>query len=96
MTSSPELPLNHQSLFEVLQAASSTNQVHLQLATAQLKEWETTPGYWSLLQDAFLDTSLPKDVRWMSVITLKYGVERFWRKTATKYDVFMIRQRKRL
>lgn len=79
------VPLNPENLLQVLQAAISSDPGMVQLATKQLRGWEMTPGYWSLLQDAYLDMSLQRDVRWISIITLKYGVDRFWRKTAQKY-----------
>ncbi|KAJ6264602.1 hypothetical protein Dda_0751 [Drechslerella dactyloides] len=74
--------LTPEHLLQVLQAAVSNDRNIVQLASKQLQAWESTPGYWSLLQDAYLDFSLQREVRWMSIITLKYGVERFWRKTA--------------
>ncbi|KAK6340144.1 hypothetical protein TWF730_001914 [Orbilia blumenaviensis] len=80
---SQSIPLTPNALLEVLRAASSSDQSILQLASKQLHAWETIPGYWSLLQDAFLDQNLERNVRWLSIITLKYGVDRFWRKTAT-------------
>ncbi|KAK6522888.1 hypothetical protein TWF281_002316 [Arthrobotrys megalospora] len=79
----PSIPLTPENLLQVLQAAASNDHAILQLASKQLQSWETTTGYWSLLQDAYLDQSLERNVRWMSIITLKYGVDRFWRKTAT-------------
>ncbi|EPS41833.1 hypothetical protein H072_4200 [Dactylellina haptotyla CBS 200.50] len=77
------VPLTPENLLQVLHAAVSNDQSIVQLASKQLQAWESVTGYWSLLQDAFLDQSLERNVRWMSVITLKYGVERYWRKTAT-------------
>lgn len=44
------VPLTPQFLFEALQAASSQSQELVKHASAQLKDWETRPGYWSLLQ----------------------------------------------
>ncbi|RPB03146.1 ARM repeat-containing protein [Choiromyces venosus 120613-1] len=76
------VPLTPQFLFEALQAASSHSQELVKHASAQLKDWETRPGYWSLLQDAFLDRSLPVELRWLAIITLKQGVDKYWRKTA--------------
>lgn len=35
-------------------------------------------------QDAFLDRSLPVELRWIAIITLKQGVDKYWRKTAVK------------
>ncbi|KAK6338748.1 hypothetical protein TWF696_009558 [Orbilia brochopaga] len=77
------VPLTPEHLLQALQAAISNDRNIVQLASRQLQAWESTAGYWSLLQDAYLDFSLQREVRWMSIITLKYGVERFWRKTAT-------------
>ncbi|KAF3913774.1 Importin-11 [Orbilia brochopaga] len=77
------VPLTPEHLLQALQAAVSNDRNIVQLASKQLQVWETIPGYWSLLQDAYLDRTLQREVRWMSIITLKYGVERFWRKTAT-------------
>ncbi|KAG0644506.1 armadillo-type protein [Tuber brumale] len=76
------VPLTPQFLFEALQAASSQSQELVKHASAQLKDWETRPGYWSLLQDAFFDRSLPVEIRWLAIITLKQGVDKYWRKTA--------------
>ncbi|KAI5844872.1 armadillo-type protein [Tricharina praecox] len=76
------IPLNHQYLLEALHAASSQSQELVQQASAQLKEWEKQAGYWTLLQDAFLDRSLPVELRWIAIITLKQGVDKYWRKTS--------------
>lgn len=37
------------------------------------------------LQDIFVDYSLPNEVRYLSIIQLKNGVDKYWRKTAPKY-----------
>jgi hypothetical protein len=34
----------------------------------------------------FLDQSLPLEVRYLAIIQLKNGIDKYWRKTATKYD----------
>jgi len=36
-------------------------------------------------QSVFLDRSLPLEVRYLAVIQLKNGIDKYWRKTATKY-----------
>ncbi|RPB07983.1 ARM repeat-containing protein [Morchella conica CCBAS932] len=77
------VPLTSENLFEVLQAATSQSQELVQNASSQLKSWELVPGYWGMLQDMFLNRSLPVVIRWMSVITLKQGVDKYWRKAAT-------------
>ena len=33
----------------------------------------------------YLDKSLPLEVRYLAVIQLKNGIDKYWRKTATKY-----------
>lgn len=48
----------------------------------QLKLWEQVPGFFALLQDAYLDQSLPIQVRWIAVIYFKNESERHWRKSA--------------
>jgi hypothetical protein len=35
-------------------------------------------------QDAFLDRSLPVELRWIAIITLKQGVDKYWRKASPK------------
>jgi hypothetical protein len=37
-------------------------------------------------QSVFLDKSLPLEVRYLAIIQLKNGIDKYWRKTATKYD----------
>jgi hypothetical protein len=38
----------------------------------------------SLVQDVFLDHSVPPEVRYLAIIQLKNGIDKYWRKTATK------------
>jgi hypothetical protein len=35
-------------------------------------------------QSVFLDKSLPLEVRYLAIIQLKNGIDKYWRKTATK------------
>jgi len=39
--------------------------------------------YTDTLQDAFIQTSLPVELRFLSLIQLKNGIDRYWRKSAT-------------
>lgn len=50
-----------------------------QHAEAQLKAWETAPGYHFSLQSIYLNTENPLRVRWMAILCFKNGVDRFWR-----------------
>ncbi|KAI9747746.1 MAG: hypothetical protein M1815_003928 [Lichina confinis] len=77
-------PLSLQTLFSTLAAAASSDQQQVQSATQQLDNWETEPRYHHLLQDLFIDQSLPLDIRYLAVIQLKNGIDKYWRKTATR------------
>jgi hypothetical protein len=37
-------------------------------------------------QSVFLDKALPFEVRYLAILQLKNGIDKYWRKTATKYD----------
>lgn len=79
-----EAPLNEGNLIRALGAASSSNIQQIKSGTSQLQSWETSSGYFSLLQDAFIQTSLPLELRFLSLIQLKNGIDKYWRKSATK------------
>lgn len=78
-------PLTQPTLYHVLHAASSADPTQVQSGTKQLQAWERAPGFYPLLQTVFIDTSLPLPVRYLAVIQLKNGIDKYWRKTATKY-----------
>ena len=52
-------------------------------AEAQLKEWESQPGFYSVLLAVVADHGLDLNVRWLATLCVKNGVDRYWRKTAT-------------
>ena len=58
---------------------------------------EAVKGYYSGLQTVYLDVSLPFRVRYLAIITLKNGVDKYWRnsaqKTLTKEEKDLIRSR---
>ena len=76
-------PLTDQTLFHVLQSASSNDRQQIKSGALQLQNWEKTPGFYSSLQSLLLNKSLPFEVRYLSVIQLKNGIDKYWRKTAT-------------
>ena len=76
-------PLTDQTLFHVLQSASSSDRQQIKSGAQQLQNWEKFPGFYSSLQSLLLDKSLPFEVRYLSVIQLKNGIDKYWRKTAT-------------
>ncbi|TVY39795.1 Importin [Lachnellula subtilissima] len=75
-------PLTPQQVYLALQSAGSSQQVHIQTGTQQLQSWETQRGYYTLLQAVYLDKSLPSEVRYLAIIQLKNGIDKYWRKTA--------------
>lgn len=75
-------PLTNQTLFHVLQSASSNDQQQVKTGAQQLQNWEKSPGFYSSLQSLVLDKSLPFEVRYLSIIQLKNGIDKYWRKTA--------------
>ncbi|CAN9098913.1 unnamed protein product [Alternaria alternata] len=90
-------PLTENILFHVLRSASSADQTQVQSGTKQLQQWEKAQGHYPLLQTVFLDQSLPLEVRYLAIIQLKNGIDKYWRKTATnavsKEDKATIRAR---
>ncbi|KAK4696081.1 importin-11, partial [Lecanoromycetidae sp. Uapishka_2] len=75
-------PLTTQTLFHVLQSASSNDQQQVKTGTQQLQNWETSPGFFSLLQSLYVDYSLPVELRYLAIIQLKNGIDKYWRMTA--------------
>jgi hypothetical protein len=71
-----------ESVFEVLSRATSQSVETLRPAEQQLKEWETHPGFYSSLFAVYSNAALPLNVRFLSVLYIKNGVDRYWRKTA--------------
>lgn len=78
-------PLTEGILYHVLRSASSSDPTQIQTGTKQLQTWEKTAGFYPLLQSVFLDKSLPVEVRYLAIIQLKNGIDKYWRKTASKY-----------
>ncbi|KZF24473.1 ARM repeat-containing protein [Xylona heveae TC161] len=76
-------PLNFQTLLQTLEAATSSSLLQVRAATSQLQNWERQQGYYNLLQDAFIDKSSSVDVRYLAVIQLKNGIDKYWRRTAS-------------
>ncbi|KAK3060043.1 hypothetical protein LTS18_009469, partial [Coniosporium uncinatum] len=75
-------PLNLQNLTNTLQSASSSNAHQIKAGASQLGQWETRPSFHASLQTVFLSDSLPFEVRYLAIIQLKNGIDKYWRKTA--------------
>lgn len=90
-------PLNVHNLYHVLTSAASANQQQVKTGTQQLQNWEKQPGFHRSLQSISIDFSLPVEVRYLSVIQLKNGIDKYWRKTAInsikKDEKLLIRSR---
>ncbi|KAI9786020.1 MAG: hypothetical protein M1816_008172 [Peltula sp. TS41687] len=76
-------PLTPELLYKTLESAASSYQFQIQTAAQQLQKWETAKGYNSLLQEIFIDRSLPLGIRYLAIIQLKNGIDKYWRKAAT-------------
>ncbi|KAG0684450.1 hypothetical protein C6P42_002822 [Pichia californica] len=90
--------LDYNSLLQVLNSASSSVRgLDQQQAEAQLKSWEAEKGFHYLLQSIYIDTKLSLQIRWLAIICLKNGIERYWRPTRinaiTKEEKLEIRKR---
>ena len=62
--------------------ASSQNPAVIKQAEERLKQWETEPGFYSILLTIFTDLSLDVHIRWQAVLYFKNGVDRYWRQNA--------------
>ncbi|KAJ2890746.1 Armadillo-type fold protein [Zalerion maritima] len=76
------IPLTPNDLCRVLQGATSHDYAQRQSAGQQLSSWESHRDYFVGLQAVFLDRSLPRDVRFLAIIQLKNGIDKYWRVTA--------------
>jgi len=76
-------PLSRQEVLSTLRKAfgNGSNQLNLTASTQQLANWEKTPGYYATLQDIYGDFALPTELRLLSIIQLKNGIDKHWRKT---------------
>ena len=70
------------AVLRTLTAAASQSASDLKPAEAQLREWETLPGFYTVLLRLATDQNVPVNVRWMAVLYFKNGVDLYWRKTA--------------
>ena len=70
------------AVLQALTAAASQSAADLKPAEAQLREWETLPGFYTVLLRLAADPAVAVNVRWMAVLYFKNGVDLYWRKTA--------------
>ncbi|KAL9621393.1 MAG: hypothetical protein Q9160_004153 [Pyrenula sp. 1 TL-2023] len=84
------VPLNHDNILRTLElargggAGANSAQKNMVIGAQQLRNWETHAGFYSLLQEVYLVSSLPSDLRLLALIQLKNGIDSHWRKTSPK------------
>ncbi|XP_051847133.1 importin-11 isoform X1 [Antechinus flavipes] len=69
-------------VLHVLTQATSQDTSVLKPAEEQLKQWETQPGFYSVLLNIFTNHILDINVRWLAVLYFKNGIDRYWRRVA--------------
>ncbi|KAJ8915196.1 hypothetical protein NQ315_015419 [Exocentrus adspersus] len=77
-----DLATTHAVVLDVLQRASSQNPEVFKPAEAKLKEWETQPCFYTILLNIISNHSLDVNVRWMAVLYMKNGIDKYWRRNA--------------
>ncbi|KAI3338284.1 putative importin 11 [Ustulina deusta] len=78
-------PLSRAELCRTLQSASSSQHHHQrQAADQQLASWQGHAEYYPTLQTVFLDSSLPREIRFLAIIQLKNGIDNCWRAHTVK------------
>ena len=75
-------PLSKQTLYHVLQSSTSNDQQQIKTGAQQLQNWETKAGFYSLLQSIYIDYTVPVELRYLAILQLKNGIDKYWRKTA--------------
>lgn len=72
------MELNVINLAQTL-SATLERDAQAKLAENQLKAWAADPQYYLYLQSIYLDITIPVQVRWLSIIEFKNGIEKYWR-----------------
>ena len=78
------IPLSSKSVYDTLlqTTGGASNLQAIRVATEQLSNWETHPGYYASLQAIYTDLSLDQNIRHQAIIQLKNGIDKHWRKTS--------------
>ncbi|XP_061527907.1 importin-11 isoform X3 [Phycodurus eques] len=69
-------------VLKALTQATSQDTAVLKPAEEQLRQWETQPGFYSVLLNIFNNHMLDVNVRWLAVLYFKNGIDRYWRRVA--------------
>lgn len=73
-----------QILLTTLQNATSQNIELMKEAEKNLNLFEKEPNFFSALINVFLNKELDGSARYMAILTMKNGIDKFWRKTQIK------------
>uniref|UniRef100_A0A7N6ADL2 Importin-11 n=1 Tax=Anabas testudineus TaxID=64144 RepID=A0A7N6ADL2_ANATE len=76
-------------VLQALTQATSQDTAVLKPAEEQLRQWETQPGFYSVLLNIFNNHMLDVNVRWLAVLYFKNGIDRYWRRVA-KFNHFWL------
>ncbi|XP_044757044.1 importin-11 [Coccinella septempunctata] len=77
-----DIAATEDNLLEALRRASSQDAAILKPAEAKLREWEVQPGFYSALLNIIATHDLDLNIRWMAVLYMKNGIDKYWRKSA--------------
>ncbi|XP_052792511.1 importin-11-like [Mya arenaria] len=69
-------------ILDTLTRACSQDSAVLTPAEHQLQQWQTQPGFYTALSSIFCNHEIAVNVRWLAVMYIKNGVEKYWRRTA--------------
>ncbi|KAJ1738310.1 hypothetical protein LPJ79_005719 [Coemansia sp. RSA 1821] len=70
------------ALVHILDTATSQDPRQVSQAEESLKTLVAKPNFHAMLFDIFADRSISTQIRWMATITLKNGVEKYWKRSA--------------
>lgn len=71
-------------LFNTLQSAISQDPQQVKQAEQNLSSWEKEPNFYPTILNFYANSNLDEAARFMSILTLKNGIDKHWRKTQTK------------
>ncbi|CAD6501567.1 BgTH12-01818 [Blumeria graminis f. sp. triticale] len=80
-------PLTTEEVCRALKSAVCSDNHSIQTGALQLQAWESRRQYFTFLQASYFDKSLSLEVRYLAIIQLKNGIDKYWRRTATKFIV---------
>eukprot|EP00124_Ichthyophonus_hoferi_P005759 Ihof_evm1s941 gene=Ihof_evmTU1s941 len=71
-----------QAVYRLLEQAASQEAQLIQSAYTQLQQWETRPGFFTVIQEIFRNKAVDITIRQLAIIYFKNGIDKYWRKRA--------------